>query len=138
MIRIINTTPPTTRLPPPTKLPKVFTTFPASPFRRIFLVELTFRESRNSVVKSKRVGKVDISRGSLANNELKRTIMDTAMFNVNKISSKTSGTGMIRHNIGTKTKHPNIISTFFISDPPPNCYIFPCRLYTYASISATI
>ena len=55
---------PITRLFPPTKLPKVSTTFPGSPVERISLVDETLSEILKMVVKSNSVGKKDISRTS--------------------------------------------------------------------------
>ena len=68
----------------------------------------------------KHIPGVDMSSGSFANSALKSVSMDTAIFNVNNTSSKTSGTGIIKHKIGIRTKHPSMMSCFFISAPPPN------------------
>ena len=61
MIRIRKTTIPTARSLPPTYSPKAVITWPASPPVRISRVDATFRPSRNMVVKSSRVGKVERS-----------------------------------------------------------------------------
>ena len=116
MISTKNTMAPTIRLPPPTKLPNVSTTLPACPERRIFLVELTFSESRNRVMISSNVGKLDISSGSFENNDVKRMIMERTIFKPNKRSSSNRGTGIIRHKIGTNINTPSAMSCFFISD----------------------
>ena len=130
-----NTIAPTTKLPPPTKLPNVSSTIPASAFSKIFLVELTFNDNRNNVVKSSNVGNADISRGSLENNALNKIIIESAIFNANNKSSKKSGTGIIKHKIGTKINAPNTISSRRIAFPPlrffyQNQLTFPCNPYT--------
>ena len=62
--RIRNTTIPTTRLPPTTKLPKESTTDPASAWSRISLDVETFRASRNNVVIRSNDGKTEKRSGS--------------------------------------------------------------------------
>ena len=60
-IRIRKITRPTTTLPPTTKLPNAFTTWPASPCSRISRVTEMLIASRKSVVSSSRLGKTEKS-----------------------------------------------------------------------------
>ena len=92
-------------------------------------------DNRNNVVKSSNVGNADISRGSLENNALNKIIIESAIFNANNKSSKKSGTGIIKHKIGTKINAPNTISSRRIAFPPlrffyQNQLTFPCNPYT--------
>ena len=96
-IRTINTIAPITRLPPPTKPPKVSTTFPGSPVDKINRVEETFNEIRNMVVNNNSVGKNDISSTSFANNALKRIIIASEILIASMTSNKIEGIGIIKN-----------------------------------------
>ena len=87
---------PTTRFPLPTKLPKVSTTFPGSPVVRINFVEETFKEIRKIVVKSNKVGKLDMLNASLENKALNNTISEIEIFKANKTSKRIDGIGTIK------------------------------------------
>ena len=109
-----NTITPTIRSPPPTNCPKVFTTFPGSPVRRISLVDDILSDILNIVVKSKIVGKLDISSASLENIALKRTIIASERFTASSTSRSTLGIGII-----------NIITVRSIKLPIPKLALFP-------------
>ena len=114
MIKIKNTIPPTIRFPPPTNSPNAWTTLPASPFSRIFLVDPTFNEIRNNVVISSNVGKLDIFNASVENSALNNINNAIARFSIIKISSKNNGIGIIKKMIGTRIYNPSIKSVRFI------------------------
>ncbi|MNJ17690.1 hypothetical protein D3C77_119750 [compost metagenome] len=65
MVMIRNRMQPTTRLPPATKLPKVWTISPASASSRIIRVVLTEMARRNKVVTSSTAGKTENCSGEL-------------------------------------------------------------------------
>jgi hypothetical protein len=70
--------------------------FPASPCRRISLVDATLRESRNNVTKSSNEGNVDNSRASFEDKVTINTAIDNEMLQASNISSTGVGKGIIR------------------------------------------
>ena len=101
---------PITRFPPPTNLPNVSTTLPASPFFNISLVEDTLREILKIVVNNSIVGKDAISRTSLAKSELNST---TIILNASKISSNHEGIEIMKNNTAASRYIP-INRSFFL------------------------
>ena len=112
--RIINIIIPITRLPPPTNCPKVSTTLPAYPVRRIFLVELTLSDILKRVVISSSVGNDDIATASFEKSALNKIIRATLILNKISISSSTVGIGTIRNTTGNNIYNPRNKSCFFI------------------------
>ena len=90
---------PTTISPPPTKPPKVVTTFPGSPVVRISLVDETLSEIRNIVVNKSSVGKKDISSTSFAKRQLNNITRATAILMPSNMSRRKLGMGMIKNMI---------------------------------------
>ena len=97
MISTIKTIAPMTRLPPPTNEPNTSTTLPGLPVDRISRVEDTFRDIRNTVVKSSSVGNPDIFSVSLVNRQLNTIINDKEILNKISQSSMVLGIGIIRN-----------------------------------------
>ena len=97
---------PTIRSPPPTNCPNVLTTFPGSPVRRMSLVEDILSDILNIVVKSKIVGKLDMSKASFENIALKSTIIANERLTANKTSKSTLGMGIINITTERSTKPP--------------------------------
>ena len=104
---------PITRLPPPTNLPNVSTTLPASPFFNISLVEDTLREILKIVVNNSIVGKDAISRTSLAKSELKSTTIATRILIASRISSSHEGIEIMKNNTAASRYIP-INRSFFL------------------------
>ena len=94
-IRIIKMITPMTRSPPPTNSPKVSTTLPALPSRRISLVEEVFSAIRKIVVNNSMVGKNDISSTSLLNMVANRTVNAMEILTASNISRSQAGIGTI-------------------------------------------
>ena len=104
---------PITRLPPPTNLPNVSITLPASPFFNISLVEDTLREILKIVVNNSIVGKDAISRTSLAKSELKSTTIATRILIASRISSSHEGIEIMKNNTAASRYIP-INRSFFL------------------------
>ena len=93
MIRKI--TNPITMLPRITNFPKVSITWPAYPLsNRIFLVDDTFKPSRNSVVIRSSDGNTEKSRVSFTYMDIISTSRDNVIFSINKKSSIGVGSGI--------------------------------------------
>jgi hypothetical protein len=97
---------PTIRLPPPTKLPKVCTTTPGLPYNNINFVDEMLRAIRNTVVKSKIVGKLDIDNVSSAYKQLKRIARAIIMLNVMSTSNKREGIGIMNRIMANNRYNP--------------------------------
>lgn len=128
---------------PPTNSPKVRTTLPGSPVFKIRRVEDTFSEIRKIVVNKSKVGKKDISSTSVTNKAFINTINAMAILIVSMTSSKKDGIGTIKNIIAANKYSAIPISAFFmLFFSFHRCYLvsyylFPLRLYTNASTSAT-
>jgi len=118
MIKIRNTINPITRLPPPTKRPKVLTTLPGSPVVKINFVVETFKEILNIVVNNKMVGKADIFKTSLVNIALNNITMESAILKASNTSRSIEGIGIIKNTIAANKYNPTAKSFLFISNPP--------------------
>ena len=103
---------------PPTKLPKVRTTFPGSPVYRIRRVEDTFSEIRKMVVNKSRVGKKDISSTSFTNRAFINISKAMDMLNVSMISNNIAGIGTIKNIIAASKYRAIPISAFFMLFSP--------------------
>jgi hypothetical protein len=100
---------PTAKFPPIRKTPKASITFPAAsvplnPSKRTIRVEATFNESRRRVVSKSTVGKAIKSLKLLILIAEIKTMIETAMLNVNKISNKIAGKGTSIITSTSKTK----------------------------------
>ena len=94
-IRIMKIITPMTRSPPPTNSPKVSTTLPASPSRKIRRVEDVFSAIRKIVVNRSIVGKKDISSTSLLNIVANNTVSAMEILIASRISRSQEGIGTI-------------------------------------------
>ena len=96
IVRIRNTTAPTTKLPRTTNLPKEWMTSPASACSRMRRVDETLSASRNSVVISSSVGKVDeLERVAARRATTSSSATATAMLTASSRSSSRVGSGTI-------------------------------------------
>lgn len=100
IIRITNTTRPTTKLPPMTTLPNDSITLPAAwvpslPLSSTTRVEATFNVRRMSVVARMTVGKTEKSSGRLTDRLTRITTIESTMLNVKSVSSSSGGNGSI-------------------------------------------
>ena len=113
MISIIKTMVPMIRSPPPTKFPKVSTTFPGCPVVRMSLVEDTLSDILNMVVNKSIVGKNDISSTSVANIALNMIVKATAMFIARSTSKRPDEIGTMSIMIAARRYPATPRSAFF-------------------------
>jgi hypothetical protein len=98
--RMMNTTSPTTKLPPTTNWPKEWMTVPAEsgpswPCRRMRRVEATLRPSRNSVSTRSRAGKIENSTGLRMYRATSSVSRDRLTLVVSIMSRASAGSGTI-------------------------------------------
>jgi hypothetical protein len=98
--RMMNTTKPTTKLPPTTNCPKALMTEPAAavpswPCRSTSRAEATFRARRNSVRTRSSEGNTENSTGFRMYIDTKRVRSETLMLVVSIMSRRRAGTGTI-------------------------------------------
>lgn len=101
---------PTTKLFPATIEPKVSMIFPASAFRRMSLVDATFRESLKRVTNRRRLGKLESSRASFDDSVTISTASASEMLHARRVSSMMVGNGMSR--VASTAAMPITITTF--------------------------
>ena len=99
--RIVKTMMPMTKLPPITKLPKAWITWPAAsvpscPRARMSRVEARLSASRSMVAISSTVGKAENSSGAWMNSAVIRISTDRMIDMASAISSSGAGSGRIR------------------------------------------
>ena len=119
IIKIINTTTPSTRSPPPTNCPNVATTFPGLPVDKIKRVDDTFNAILKIVVNSKIVGKNDKSKTSFANIVVNRMVNASEMLIASNTSSIVLLIGTINMMIAQRRYSATPMSAFFILMIPP-------------------
>ena len=100
MVRTMNTTAPTAKLPPMTNSPNAAMTLPAAcepswPCISTTRVDATLSARRRMVTSSSTVGKIANSSGRLTLNTAMTMTSDSAMLNVNSTSRITGGSGRI-------------------------------------------
>ena len=118
IVMMMNTTKPTTMLPPTTRLPKASITWPASAVSRMTLVDAMFSARRNMVVNSSSVGKVE---SSTTLGTYITTISSSALiirFTASSVSISISGTGTM---ISASTV---MMSTPMPTSPPKRLAVF--------------
>ena len=103
---------PIIKSPPPTKEPKVDTTFPGFPVVKIRRVEETFNEIRKIVVNKRRVGKNDISSTSFTKRTSNKMIYAKEILIASMTSKSMDGIGMIKNNTANNRYAPTPMSAF--------------------------